>query len=614
MPPGIAGYDLRNQSGEVTTDLTIQSAHTFHIPVMGTGFTIDTPLRVARYGISSAISLVDDVLIEQMRKFYCKKEGEPYEEITCRDEDARALRITAYLNLVDRLVRRQVEDLQSSTFEAGGEITRYFEMLPESRLKQTYRDMQATGDLTEKARLQEILRSNALPGSIDVNIMTRLDRDVYCDGKKLPAESGDAMAALRGYANSNLQNSIILSAGLNPRLYGYMARFDDFLPDSKGIFKKKIILKVSDFHSAMVQGRFLAKRGLWISEYRIESGLNCGGHAFATRGSLMGPTLEEFKQRKEELVEKLHAVYTKTPAALGRPARDLPREVKISVQGGIGTAWEDEFLQEYYKVDGTGWGTPFLLVPEVSNVDSIHLEKLLTATDRDVCLNSSSPLGIPFWILRNSTSEKDRCRRILEGKPGHPCLKKLAAMNTEFTEVPICLASREYVKRKLEHLSERVCSEKQLSEATEELLGKSCLCRGLAGGVQLKHGIEPEATTTVCCGPNIVNFSKIATLEEMVNHIYGRASLPVSSDRPNMFVRELGLYVDYLRKRIENFSRDLLPRTPEYFREFKENLLEGIEYYRGIAGEFVEEKRKGFLDDLKTLREAIEGMSLVAVC
>ena len=31
---------------------------------MGTGFTIATPLNVARYGISSVISLVDDALID----------------------------------------------------------------------------------------------------------------------------------------------------------------------------------------------------------------------------------------------------------------------------------------------------------------------------------------------------------------------------------------------------------------------------------------------------------------------------------------------------------------------------------------------------------------------
>ena len=71
---------------------------------MGTGFMIDAPLRVAKYGISSVISLVDDVLIEQMRKYHCQREGEPYQEIAAGEEDARARRITAYLNLLDRLV------------------------------------------------------------------------------------------------------------------------------------------------------------------------------------------------------------------------------------------------------------------------------------------------------------------------------------------------------------------------------------------------------------------------------------------------------------------------------------------------------------------------------
>ena len=94
-------------------------SHSFHIPVMGTGFTIDTPLRVAKYGISSVIPLVDDVLVEQVRKYHCEKHGEPYEEISNRDQDARALRITAYLNLLDRLIRPQIEALQASPFEDG---------------------------------------------------------------------------------------------------------------------------------------------------------------------------------------------------------------------------------------------------------------------------------------------------------------------------------------------------------------------------------------------------------------------------------------------------------------------------------------------------------------
>ncbi|MEA2063092.1 MAG: hypothetical protein U9P14_05290, partial [Gemmatimonadota bacterium] len=105
---------------------------------MGTGFSIDTALKVAKYGISSVISLVDDVLIEQMRKFHSENAGEPYEEVTNQDKDARARRITLYLNLINRLVQRQVQDLKKSPFTQGSDITRYFELLPDIAPKQLY--------------------------------------------------------------------------------------------------------------------------------------------------------------------------------------------------------------------------------------------------------------------------------------------------------------------------------------------------------------------------------------------------------------------------------------------------------------------------------------------
>ena len=76
------------------------SAHTFHIPVMGTGYTIDTPIRVAHYGISSAISIIDHRLTEQMRQYYSDLYEIPYHPIDLDDDDSRAKRITAYLNLV----------------------------------------------------------------------------------------------------------------------------------------------------------------------------------------------------------------------------------------------------------------------------------------------------------------------------------------------------------------------------------------------------------------------------------------------------------------------------------------------------------------------------------
>ena len=72
--------------------------------------------------------------------------------------------------------------------------------------------------------------------------------------------------------------------------------------------EKKIILKVSDYRSALIQGNFLAKKGLWVSEYRIESGLNCGGHAFATEGFLLGPILARISKKNETNYFNLHMI------------------------------------------------------------------------------------------------------------------------------------------------------------------------------------------------------------------------------------------------------------------------------------------------------------------
>ncbi|MCK4857732.1 MAG: hypothetical protein KAT58_07185 [candidate division Zixibacteria bacterium] len=582
--------------------------HTFHIPVMGTGFSIDTPLRVAKYGISSVISLFDDVLIEQMRRYHSGKYGKPYEKICDRDEDARANRITAYLDLLNGLIRDQVEALQSSPFEPGSEITRYFEMLPDSQLRQSYVEMLATPESAEKTRMQDVLRHRAVPGSIDVNIMTKVDRDRYRNGNKLPQEFSDAMAALRGYAKSILQSSIIFSAGVNRHLFGYLSQFDDFFPDDKGVLKKKIVLKVSDFRSAMVQGKLLAKKGLWVSEYRIESGLDCGGHAFASSGYLMGPILDEFCRRKSEFIHSLHEVCNKALAILGRSPVQTPQDVLITVQGGIGTADEDAFLLQHYDVDSTGWGTPFLLVPEVTNVDEVHLEKLLAATDRDVYLSDTSPLGIPYWNLRTSASEQTRRQRIGANKPGSPCPKGYLVSDTEFTEVPICRASRVYQKNKLEQLSQGDISAEQLCAMRKNILAKSCICHDLAGGATLKHDLDPNARPALCCGPNIVNFSRVVSLEEMVGHIYGRLSLLTSSDRPHMFIRELMLYIDYFRWELQKVSEGLLDRTTKWFLDFKQNLIGGIEYYRSLAEQFSREQKERFLRDLETLSQEIENI------
>ena len=73
--------------------------HSFHIPVLGIGYSIDTPVKVAHLGISSVISLLDDMLMEKLREFYSKKFNLPFQSISEKIDDFRAKRITAYLNL-----------------------------------------------------------------------------------------------------------------------------------------------------------------------------------------------------------------------------------------------------------------------------------------------------------------------------------------------------------------------------------------------------------------------------------------------------------------------------------------------------------------------------------
>ncbi len=148
--------------------------HTFHIPVMGTSYTIDTPIRVAHYGIDSVISIIDHSLTEKMRMHYAKKYDLDFELIPISDNDGRARRISAYLNLVKDIVDINFKNLKSSGFNSGSELSKYFEMLPDSPLKEKYRLMLKAGE-HDKPRLQQDLLGLMSTGSIDVNIMTKID-------------------------------------------------------------------------------------------------------------------------------------------------------------------------------------------------------------------------------------------------------------------------------------------------------------------------------------------------------------------------------------------------------------------------------------------------------
>jgi hypothetical protein len=567
-----------------------KSVHSFHIPVMGTGYTVDTPIKVAHLGINSVISIVDHRLTERMREYHSNLRKLPFEPIPERAEDSRAKRITAYLNLVDKIVADNFKAVKESDFKNGSEITKYFELLPDtSDLKRKYKTMRA-GNNGNTAVFGRQLKEEIAPGSIDVNIMTKLDRVNYAKkNDALSNEFNDAHAALRGFANSTLRSSVVFSAGMNPRLYGYASTFLDFYPDENGKLKKKIILKVSDYRSALIQGKFLAKKGLWVSEFRIESGLNCGGHAFATDGYLLGPILEEFKTNRNELIDTLFELYSDGLDRSERMTVNEPPPMRITVQGGVGTHQEHNFLMECYGVDSVGWGTPFLLVPEVVNIDERTLQVLCDAEEEDLYLSEVSPLGVPFNTVRGNTAELEKQRRIEAGTPGAPCLKQHLVFNTEFSDNPICTASRVYQNAKIKDLESRNLGRKELKKAISEVVEKMCLCVGLGNPALISGDIQTHAQSqgvSVCPGPNIAYFSKIVSLNEMVDHIYGRINLMNRKDRPHMFINELKLYIDYLKSRIERSPKPLTDSQVKYFDAFHSKLNEGIVYYKNLAERF----------------------------
>ncbi|MCP4458939.1 MAG: hypothetical protein GY816_13090 [Cytophagales bacterium] len=570
-------------------------SHSFHIPVMGIGYTLDTPIKIAKYGVSSAISLAQDDVIERARKYYCEKYGYDFEAITVKEFEFRSKRITAYLNLVNKIVNKEFEQLKNDPQE----LEKYFSLLPESE------------DLTLDEMKEKI--DPLKPGSIDVNIMTKLDREVPESQDSLT----EACSAFKGYAESDVESSIVLSAGMNPRLFTYMQDFKDMFPDENGNIKKQIIVKVSDYRSALIQGKILAKKGLWISEYRIESGLNCGGHAFATEGHLMGPILEEFKTNREARSEEQFAICKEVWLEKGLTVKNDSTQ-RITVQGGLGTSNERSFLEEHYNVDSTGWGSPFLLVPEATSIDNETLIELSKAGEDEIITSDISPLGIKFTTIKGNSGERIKEQRIADGKPGSPCFKKhLALIKDEDGKID-CTASRAYQKKKIKQLDAEELSSEEYKVKYDRITEKECICDGLAVSFLRKFNLVDNFTNpgvSVCPGPNLAYFNKTYSFKEMVDHIYGKINI-IDVPRPNVFLKELNLYVQHLQEKIEKVQLPLSKKAKKGLVNFKENLERGIGYYKELTDYMnaeTEAFKKNFNQELEKYLAVISELELAPV-
>ena len=97
----------------------------------------------------------------------------------------------------------------------------------------------------------------------------------------------------------------------------------------------------------------------------------------------------------------------------------------------------------------------------------------------------------------------------------------------------------------------------------------------------------------------------------MTDHIYGRINLLNDTPRPNMFIKELGMYVDYLKKDITKSLGIINEQKIKYFTEFKNNLFEGIEYYRKLFPQMTEESieyRTKTLNDLEECNQKLQAL------
>src|SRR5690606_11051619 len=247
---------------------------------------------------------------------------------------------------------------------------------------------------------------------------------------------------------------------------------------------------------------------------------------------------------------------------------------------------------------------------EATTVDEETLGLLSRSTAKDVILSKASPLGVPFNYLKGTSSEKEKMDRIKRNKPGSPCTEKYLVSNTEFTKEPICTASIKYQKLKLQQLESSNLPEAEVKKQKADLLAKECLCVGLSNSAPVKYEepfLKKLTAVTICPGPNIANFSKVASLKEMTDHIYGRTSLPLDPSRQHMFLKELQLYLDYLREEIKDCTEPCA-RDKKNWKVYCDNLIAGIEHYRELLNRDLIQNSIQFENGLILAEEEIAGI------
>ena len=94
----------------------------------------------------------------------------------------------------------------------------------------------------------------------------------------------------------------------------------------------------------------------------------------------------------------------------------------------------------------------------------------------------------------------------------------------------------------------------------------------------------------------------------MVDHIYGRKNFLSANERPNFFLKELKLYIEYLKKLIAESGTQISEKQIKYYQTFQSNLSNGIEYYKNLYLDYKEKYehfKSDFLHELELLRSEL---------
>ena len=149
--------------------------------------------------------------------------------------------------------------------------------------------------------------------------------------------------------------------------------------------------------------------------------------------------------------------------------------------------------------------------------------------------------------------------------------------------------------------------------AKNKITEKACLCVGLANASYLENKIAikgQQQGVVICPGPNLAYFDKDVSLAQMAQHIYGGVSVLSDAYRPNMFVKELKMYVDYLRNDMATFTDELSAKNVKKWAAFKSNLMDGIAYYQNLFDEGANSKNMLIQADIITYKNELKRIEI----